>query len=175
MSVCAHFAQMARNNAWSNRRLHAACARLTQAELEAPRTSFFPSLQETLNHILLVDLFYIDALEAGGEGLAIFAQPLPFPTMAELVPAQRAADERLVRFCASLEASVLARAVEIDRGDEGISRESVEATLAHLFVHQIHHRGQTHAMLSGTRVPPPQLDEFFLEYDRARRAGEEIP
>ena len=135
----------------------------------------FPSLQETLNHILLVDLFYIDALEAGGEGLAIFAQPLPFPTMAELVPAQRAADERLVRFCASLEASVLARAVEIDRGDEGISRESVEATLAHLFVHQIHHRGQTHAMLSGTRVPPPQLDEFFLEYDRARRAGEEIP
>jgi uncharacterized damage-inducible protein DinB len=34
--------------------------------------------------------------------------------------------------------------------------------LPHLFVHQIHHRGQVHAMLSGTSVAPPQLDEFFL-------------
>jgi uncharacterized damage-inducible protein DinB len=33
--------------------------------------------------------------------------------------------------------------------------------LAHLFQHQIHHRGQAHAMLAGTSVEPPQLDEFF--------------
>jgi uncharacterized damage-inducible protein DinB len=31
----------------------------------------------------------------------------------------------------------------------------------HLYQHQIHHRGQAHAMLSGTRIKPPQLDEFF--------------
>lgn len=29
------------------------------------------------------------------------------------------------------------------------------------FQHQIHHRGQVHAMLSATGVKPPQLDEFF--------------
>ena len=33
--------------------------------------------------------------------------------------------------------------------------------LLHLFQHQVHHRGQAHAMLSATRVAPPQLDEFF--------------
>ena len=38
--------------------------------------------------------------------------------------------------------------------------------LAHLFNHQTHHRGQVHAMLAGTGVPPPQLDEFFLDWDR---------
>jgi hypothetical protein len=27
-------------------------------------------------------------------------------------------------------------------------------------------------MLAGTKVPPPQLDEFFLNYDIARRKGE---
>jgi len=48
----------------------------------------------------------------------------------------------------------------------------VHAVLAHLFVHQIHHRGQAHAMLSGTRVAPPQLDEFFLVWDAPRRAAE---
>ena len=33
---------------------------------------------------------------------------------------------------------------------------SVASILAHLFQHQIHHRGQAHAMLSSTRVKPPK-------------------
>jgi len=44
--------------------------------------------------------------------------------------------------------------------------------LAHLFTHQIHHRGQVHDMLSATSVAPPQLDEFFLRSDRALRETE---
>ncbi|MES2960433.1 MAG: damage-inducible protein DinB, partial [Pseudomonadota bacterium] len=30
------------------------------------------------------------------------------------------------------------------------------------FNHQTHHRGQAHAMLAGTSIAPPQLDEFML-------------
>ena len=41
--------------------------------------------------------------------------------------------------------------------------------LAHLFMHQTHHRGQAHAMLSGTAVKPPQLDEFLLASDASLR------
>ena len=41
----------------------AACRNLSQAEFEAPRTGFFPSLKKTLYHILVVDHFYVDALE----------------------------------------------------------------------------------------------------------------
>jgi len=48
--------------------------------------------------------------------------------------------------------------------------DPASAILTHLFVHQIHHRGQVHAMLAGTSVPPPQLDEFFLSEDQLRRA-----
>jgi uncharacterized damage-inducible protein DinB len=175
MNLAAHFAETARNNAWSNRRLHAACARLSQADFEAPRTSFFPTLQATLNHILVVDWYYLDGLEGGGRGLETQVEQIPFPRIAELSAAQREADARLIRFCDGLDAGGLAREVTLDRGDEGLTRESVPALLAHLFLHQIHHRGQAHAMLSGTGVAPPQLDEFFLEYDRARRAGEVDP
>ena len=166
------FAQLARNNAWSNRRLLAACARLSQVELEAPRTSFFPTLQATLNHICVVDAYYLDALEAGGRGLALLENPIPYPRMAELSAAQAALDERLIRFCDALDPAALEREVVLDRGDEGLTRERTHAVLAHLFVHQIHHRGQAHAMLSGTAVAPPQLDEFFLDYDLPRRASE---
>lgn len=44
--------------------------------------------------------------------------------------------------------------------------------LAHLFQHQLHHRGQVHAMLAGTRVKPPQLDEFFCANEAHLRAAE---
>lgn len=53
-----------------------------------------------------------------------------------------------------------------DRGAHGAIPERIDHLLAYLFQHQIHHRGQAHAMLAGRRVRPPQLDEFFLDYDR---------
>jgi uncharacterized damage-inducible protein DinB len=44
--------------------------------------------------------------------------------------------------------------------------------LAHLFQHQIHHRGQVHAMLAGSPVAPPPLDEFFCAGEARLRAPE---
>ena len=38
------------------------------------------------------------------------------------------------------------------------------------YQHQIHHRGQAHAMLSDTGVAPPQLDEFFAIGEAPLRA-----
>jgi uncharacterized damage-inducible protein DinB len=48
----------------------------------------------------------------------------------------------------------------------------MDRLLLHLFQHQIHHRGQAHAMLSATSVRPPQLDEFFPEGEAPLRAAE---
>ena len=49
-------------NRLANRRLQAALGNLSTAELHAPRTSFFPTIIGTLNHLLAVDRFYIAAL-----------------------------------------------------------------------------------------------------------------
>jgi uncharacterized damage-inducible protein DinB len=172
MMLSTHYRAMARNNAWSNHRLLRACSGLSQEEFEAPRVSFFPSLQLTLNHILLVDWYYLDALEEGGRGLATFASDVACATVPDLAVAQRAADVRLVRHCDGLDDVALERVVTLDRGEHGLQAESVDAVLAHLFVHQVHHRGQAHAMLAGTRVAPPQLDEFFLAGDAPLREAE---
>ncbi|MEQ8348402.1 MAG: DinB family protein [Sneathiellaceae bacterium] len=162
-----HLRGMAGNNAWSNHRLHRACLALDPADFAARRTGFFPSLQETLNHILLVDRYYL-AFLLGREG-PDFSDPVPYPRMADLAVAQQAADRELIAFCDALDTAVLARKVTVRR-DDSTDEEDPAALLAHLFVHQIHHRGQAHAMLSGTAVAPPQLDEYFLDYDAARRA-----
>jgi uncharacterized damage-inducible protein DinB len=69
------------NNAWANHRLLRACAELSQGEFEVERTGFFPSLQRALNHIYVVDLFYVDALEGGWLGPKAWEDPIPFPAL----------------------------------------------------------------------------------------------
>ena len=54
----------------------------------------------------------------------------------------------------------------------GIETENATRLLSHLLQHQIHHRGQAHAMLAGTAVKPPQLDEFFCANEAHLRAAE---
>ena len=162
---------MAYNNAWANHRLLAACAGLTQAEFEAPRTGFFPSIQATLNHILIIDRFYVDALEGGTLGPAAWTDPIPCPTVSELRPAQTAVDRRLITWCEALDEAGLDRIIHVHRGTR-MQTERADRLLLHLFQHQIHHRGQAHAMLSGTAVPPPQLDEFFSFAEAPLRAAE---
>ncbi|MGH8779499.1 DinB family protein [Paraburkholderia sp.] len=171
--LVAHYAAMARNNAWSNARLFNACVALDDDAFAAPRTSFFPSLRLTLNHVLLVDRYYLDALVDGGEGLTIFDDEEPWPRATDLWAAQSHTDRELIAFCDALDATALDREVRIDRGPRiGIHRETVGVVLPHLFIHQIHHRGQAHAMLSGTAIAPPQLDEYFLIADTPARDRE---
>ncbi len=165
------FRAMAHNNAWANHRLLSACARLTQVEFEARRTSFFPSLRATLNHILIVDLFYIDAMQGGRLGPRAWEDREPCATVAELHRRQAALDRRLLAVTHALGGDGLGRIVEVHRADR-IQRERMDRLLLHLFQHQIHHRGQAHAMLAGTSVPPPQLDEFFSVGEAGRRAAE---
>ncbi len=162
---------MARNNRWANHRLHQACSGLSPAEFMAPRIGFFPSLCATLNHILVVDRFYVDAMEGGRLGPAAWADPEPCKHVAALRGAQAEVDERLIALTQALDAAGLARTVTLHR-ESHIQRERMDRVLLHLFQHQIHHRGQAHAMLSGTSVMPPQLDEFFLAEEASLRAAE---
>lgn len=156
------------NNAWANHRLLKACGRLSGQELAATRVSFFPTIIHTLNHILTVDWLYISALEGDCIGAAAFDPEIPFPVFADLEREQRAADRRLIDFCRALTATTLVQEVRIPRADH-VQVETADRVLLHLFQHQIHHRGQIHAMLSGTSVEPPQLDEFFAADEAALR------
>jgi uncharacterized damage-inducible protein DinB len=173
-----HLLTEACNNAWANHRLLGACMRLSQTEFDAPRTGFFPSIKATLNHTLTVDWYYLDAMarslagQPPNDAFAAFFEPEePFAACAALQAAQRASDRRLIALCESLDAAALTRIIVVPRAD-GLTHEPLPRLLAHLFQHQVHHRGQAHSMLSGTGVAPPQLDEFFCAFDAPRRAAD---
>ena len=172
-----HLLTMAYQNAWANYRLAGAWSQLSQDELTAPRVSFFPSLRGTLNHILTCDWFYVDALERELRGddphpdcNIYFRHDEPCSTAAELKREQALVDRRLIAYCEQMRDADLGKIVTIDRDTP--QHDSRLRLLSHLFEHQIHHRGQVHAMLSGTPVKPPQLDEFFCAGESGLRAAD---
>jgi len=170
--LAGHFVAMAGNNAWANHRLLSACEALTAEEFAAPRVGFFPSLRATFNHILWVDQYYIDAV-AGLDALRRYSEPDPdFADARSMREAQTASDRRLIAACERQTDASLAADCILPRPNRTPPTTKVAHVLEHLFQHQIHHRGQAHAMLSATSVKPPQLDEFFLAGEEALRREE---
>lgn len=169
--LCRPYRQLARNALLANRRLHLACAALAPGEWRAARVSFFPSIEATLNHILVVGRFYGDALQGGALGVAAFADAVPCRTVETWGKAQQVLDLELLAFCEGLSPDRLGAEVRIHRTGR-VQVDSVGDTLMHLMLHDQHHRGQVHAMLSGTSVRPPQLDEFFMGDDAGARVGD---
>lgn len=171
VSLAGQYRVQARANRLANHRLHGAMAGLAPAEFHAPRVGFFPSLAATLNHILAVDEYYIGALHGDAGLVRHYRAFAPAPTLAELAERQRASDERLIAWCETLTDPGCAAMVDMDRGDH-VQRDLAAHVLAHLFMHQTHHRGQVHAMLSSTAVAPPQLDEFLMPSDAKLRVAD---
>ena len=172
VNLCDLLRIQARANRLANRRLHAALAALKREEFHAARTGYFPSLARTLNHVLAVDTYYLDALH-GDSGLPErYEHFAAADDVAALADRQRASDERLIAFCDGLDAAACDAEVAMDRGNGKVQRDLAGHVLSHLFMHQTHHRGQAHTMLSGALVEPPQLDEFLMPSDAPFRVAD---
>jgi uncharacterized damage-inducible protein DinB len=171
MDLVQHLRIQAHANRLANRRLHEAMMPLSRDDFHAARTSFFPSFALTLNHILVVDRYYIGALCREPELQRKRREFQPCDTMAELALEQAASDMRLIAFCNALDAEGADAMIDMDRGTY-VQKERAGHVLAHLFMHQTHHRGQAHAMLSGTAIEPPQLDEFLMPSEAKFRVAD---
>lgn len=158
------FKQQALNNAFANHRLGLACQGLSEQELSGPCDGFFASIIATLNHILIVDWYYVSALEGACIGPSAFDESVPCPQLSDYVEAQRLVDQRLVRLCEETTLTASDRDVRLIRGDT-VETDRFDRVFLHLIQHQIHHRGQVHCLLSATSVAPPQLDEFYLSWE----------
>jgi len=159
-------------NRLANRRLQRALAGLSTSDLHAKRISFFPTLIGTLNHLLAVDRYYIAALHGEADMEQQYRRYAPHDELAPYAAAQDASDLKLIAFCDRLDDTSANAVVTMLRGEGKQQSDLACLVLEHLFMHQTHHRGQVHAMLSGTSVAPPQLDEFLMPSDANFRVAD---
>jgi uncharacterized damage-inducible protein DinB len=165
---CRLLRRMAKHARLANRRLGLACNALGPGEWEATRTSFFPSLRETMIHLLNADRYYVDAFRGDKPAPAAAGERR---TAWEFSIERATVDDWIVVFTEGLNAADLETRVAIPWPDRTLS-ETLADTLLHVFLHGQHHRGQIHAMLSGSSIAPPQIDEFTLAGDEDARASD---
>jgi uncharacterized damage-inducible protein DinB len=154
----AYFQMLAGYNAWANHRLHAACALLDEAGYKLDRGAFFGSVHGTLNHLLVTDRMWLARLE--GRPLAPHGlDAIVVEDLTSLREARTVEDAALSAHAAGLTDAALAAQFRWTRmADGAVVVQPLWATLAHLFNHQTHHRGQVHGLLSQAGIDPPSLD-----------------
>lgn len=160
------FMCLARYNRWANARLYGAIQQLSDDAFHASRSGFFGSICGTLNHLYVGDRCWL----ARFEGIPVPHQRLdevPHPLFDHLWEARRVEDHRILRLMEGAGDAWFAgelRYKSIANGQD--LTLPMDLAVLHFFNHQTHHRGQAHAMLSGTEVAPPPLDiSFFHDED----------
>jgi len=148
---------LARFNRWVNRRFYGLVEPLGDLERKRDRGAFFGSIHNTLNHLLVVDILWLDRLEGRRNNIRGLGQVLheDFATLRE---ARAAMDERIIGYVEGLDAAALARPHRYSFVSGAEAETPVHVILMTLFNHQTHHRGQIHALLTQAGIRPPDSD-----------------
>lgn len=141
---------MAAYNAEMNRRFYAAAARLPDAVRRQEAGAFFGSLHRTLCHLVWADMAWMARFDGGPPPPAGLAESAGMIEDFDAMQAARVAlDARITGWAEGLDDAALAgelRWHSQSAGQEMARPMMVVAT--HLFLHQTHHRGQAHALLT---------------------------
>jgi uncharacterized damage-inducible protein DinB len=158
-----HYPMLAAYNAWANRRIYEAAARLPEADYRADRGAFFKSVHGTFNHLLVADRIWMRRFTGEGDAPGRLDAIL-FEDLSELRRAREAEDERIVRYVDGLSEADLAGLIRYRTITNPKDIEQLLApALVHFFNHQTHHRGQVHCLLTGLTGDAPSLDLLLLQ------------
>lgn len=164
MNFTEHFAQLARYNVWATARLLDAVAALPDSDYRRDVGLFFHSIHGTLNHLLVGEhlLWFVRFADGRSPTVALNAE----------VESDRAQLDARLREGAARWAPLIA-SFSPDRWNGTLDYITMRgmaaslpfaATLAHVFNHGTHHRGQITAALTALGHPSPELDlVYFLQ------------
>jgi uncharacterized damage-inducible protein DinB len=164
MDAQAHFTQLARYNVWATQQLLFALEPVHEVDYRRDLRLFFKSIHGTLNHLLVGEhlLWYARFAQGASPQLQLDA---------EIEPDRERLGRVLMGGAANWEPQILAWPPERFDGhldyktSKGVPQSlPFAATLAHVFNHGTHHRGQISAALTALGQPAPALDlVFFLQ------------
>lgn len=173
MSMISQFQLLAEYNRLMNARLYDAASRLTDSELRADRGAFFKSVLGTLNHILVGDIIWLKRLskhpssEIALRYVTTVDRPksldaILFSDLRQLRDQRITVDDVIVQWIGSLSEADLEGSVTYE-SMAGVRFDKPFASLInHLFLHQVHHRGQVTTLLSQYGVDFGETDLIEL-------------
>lgn len=156
-----HVRMMARYNAWANGRLYDACLAPPPGAAAQARPSFFGSIVNTLNHILVADRAWFGRIEGVDYGFRSLDQIL-YEDLEHLAAAREEFDTHMIGMVDGWDDARLQGTFSYANTAGQRFEQPLHPVLTHVFNHQTHHRGQVHDMLSQVEgAAPPSLDLIY--------------
>jgi len=163
MSTLNQFILFSEYNKLMNQRIMESANRLTMEQLKGDRGAFFKSVLGTLNHILVGDIIWLKrfALHPGNQKALEYITRLDHPAslgailfddLDSLRLVREKVDEVLICWITGLSESDIEACLSY-KNMAGIQQNKrVESLISHLFLHQVHHRGQVTTLISQSGV-----------------------
>jgi uncharacterized damage-inducible protein DinB len=164
---------LARYNRWMNDKLYGLAATLSDEARKRDSGAFFKSIHGTFNHLLLADRVWLARVggvtvpdgDMGPGGIRSLDQEL-YDDFEELRRERALTDNELSNWVSGLSHERLAGPVVFMR--RGQRQECpLWWTVAHLFNHQTHHRGQVTTLLMQQGCDPGVTDLFAMLREEA--------
>jgi uncharacterized damage-inducible protein DinB len=149
-------------NSWANHRVLDACVPLSTAQVTQDLHSSFPSLRDTLAHIMLAEWLWLERWQ----GRSPAFPPSDFADLASIRNRWQTIEVDLTAFIHQLSAADLDRVVEYKNTKGHAFSNPMRQMLQHLVNHGTYHRGQITTMLRQLGATPLTTD--LIAYYRER-------
>jgi uncharacterized damage-inducible protein DinB len=148
-------------NSWANHRVLDACAPLSAAQLTQNLHSSFPSVRDTLAHIMLAEWLWLERWLGRSPAFPVS----DFADLAAIRARWQKNEADLNAFIQKLSAADLDRVVEYKNTKGNVFSNPMWQMLQHLVNHGTYHRGQITTMLRQLGASPSTTDliAFFRE------------
>lgn len=154
--------ELFRHNYWARDRHLQACESLTGEQFLRPLGSSFPSIRDTLAHLVAAECFWLDSWR--GRPLGPSMSPEEFPTLAVVNERWRKVECEMWNYLAGLSEDALLRPITYMDPDGKTWTHVLWRMMMHLLHHQSYHRGQIATLLRQLGVQPPDVD-FLTAHD----------
>ena len=153
-------------NYWARDRQMEACAALTEEQLRHPMGGSFPSVRDTLAHLVAVEWLWLERWQ--GRSPKALPPPEEFPTLAAISVRWATVERNMREYLAGLaeEALLLPMTCTGTRGN--VWTYPLWRMHMHLLNHQSYHRGQVTTLLRQLGAVPARID-FLLAQDAGLR------
>lgn len=150
---------LAEYNQLMNERLYAAASNLSYVQLNEDCGAFFKSVIGTLNHILVGDIIWLKrfAVQPASQEVLSYISELEKPESLDAIlfkdlnalnSERKKIDQIIVNWVAALPDDVLNDCIAYQNMAGRSFNKPYVSLVHHLFLHQVHHRGQVTTLLS---------------------------
>lgn len=170
------FLLLADYNRLMNQRLYEASAKLSEEQLNQDKGAFFKSILGTLNHILVGDIIWLKRFSehpSCHQSLAYLRQlgkpdslnSILYPRLSDLVREREKIDLIIINWIKALNENEILDCITYQNMAGDTFSKPFSCLINHLFLHQVHHRGQVTTMLSQFGVDFGETDLIELIHD----------